>query len=171
MTKTNETLKLAEDNPHLRSHCVSTALEARSSSFISIRTRLEHEFFSGTVKLMHERRIHTWFFSPGLSCTCNLRAPPSCFQDGFWNFKETSAVQLATEGTEMGVAELRYPVHASSGQKFCILCFFCPQQMISVVAASCWRIDRAEEEAFNSLIIAAAPSGGACLGPCSWISD
>ena len=34
---------------------------------------------------------------------------PSCFQDGFWNFKETSAVQLATEGTEMGVAELRYP--------------------------------------------------------------
>ena len=41
---------------------------------------------------------------------------PSCFQDGFWNFKETSAVQLATEGTEMGVAELRYPVHASSGQ-------------------------------------------------------
>ncbi|CAE7740376.1 ydhE [Symbiodinium sp. CCMP2592] len=39
-------------------------------------------------------------------------------KDGFWNFKETSAVQLATEGTEMG------------------------------------------EEAFNSLIIAAAPNGG-----------
>ncbi|CAE7243246.1 yojK [Symbiodinium sp. CCMP2456] len=39
-------------------------------------------------------------------------------EDGFWNFKETSAVQLATEGTEMG------------------------------------------EEAFNSLIIAAAPNGG-----------
>ncbi|CAJ1389648.1 unnamed protein product [Effrenium voratum] len=39
-------------------------------------------------------------------------------KDGFWNFQETSKVQLATEGTEMG------------------------------------------EEAFNSLIIAAAPNGG-----------
>ena len=39
-------------------------------------------------------------------------------KDGFWSFQETSAVQLATEGTEMA------------------------------------------EEAFNSLIIAAAPNGG-----------
>ena len=45
VTKTNETLKLAEDHAHLKCKCGSTALEARSSSSISIRTRLERELF------------------------------------------------------------------------------------------------------------------------------